>query len=323
MHPMTGRDRVRAGGGLRAGLGWFGVGIGVAQLVDPDRWNRLIGVDPTPKNRAMMRMVGAQEVAVGGGILAKLRPSWSPWGRVAGDVAHLGMLAAALRDPSNHRRRLLFTMASVLGVSVLDGFASWRLSPRVSPPTEVRVTATTTVRRDPDTVYGYWRDLENLPTFMTHLRSVRNIEAGRSRWVADAPGLENVVWDAEIVQDIPGELLAWRSVPWSDIRNAGVVRFAPAPGDRGTEVTVELEVTPPGGQMGATMAKLLGEHPQQQVRDDLRRFKQVLETGEVLRTEGSPAGLRSQQLVGQRPAQPVGSTPAFGSRRRFADVRSV
>jgi hypothetical protein len=119
------------------------------------------------------------------------------------------------------------------------------------------------------------------------------------------PAGTTVDWEAEIVEDIPSQRIAWRSVEGSKVGNSGSVTFSPAPGDRGTEVRVELAYDPPGGTLGKVVAKLLGEEPQQQVSDDLRRLKQVLETGQVVLSEGSPEGTRFLRLLSQRPAQPV------------------
>jgi uncharacterized membrane protein len=163
--------------------------------------------------------------------------------------------------------------------------------------------------RAPAEAYEAWHDFERLPRFMTHLESVRQTGGGRSHWKAKAPAGRTVEWDAEVVDDRPGELIAWRSLPGADVANAGTVRFSDAPGDRGTEIRLELEYSPPGGARGATVAKLFGEEPDQQARDDLRRFKQVLETGEVLRSEGTPEGQLARRVVGQRPARP----PAAGA----------
>jgi uncharacterized membrane protein len=286
-------------------LGWVSLVLGLTQLAAPDQVNRLIGIEPSPRRRVLMRLVGAQELATGVGLVTRTGTRTLLWARAGSDLVHLGMLGTAAANPRNHRARLSVTAVAVAASAVVDAFASLRADADVLRR-ELRVTVATTVRREPLEVYRYWRDLQNLPTFMTHLRSVTPVGEARSRWVADAPGPDQVTWEAEIVQDAPGELLAWRSTPDSDLRNAGVVRFAPAPGQRGTEVTVELEFTPPAGALGAAIAKVLGEHPEQQVRDDLRRFKQVMETGELVRTAGSPGGMRSQQFVVQRPAQPVG-----------------
>jgi uncharacterized membrane protein len=163
-----------------------------------------------------------------------------------------------------------------------------------------------TINRPVEEVYRFWRDLANLPSFMNHLASVEVTGNGRSHWTANAPAGRTVDWDAEIVEDKPNQRLAWRSLDGSQVSNSGWVSFTPAPGaGGGTEVRVELSYDPPGGALGKVVAKLFGEEPQQQVTDDLRRLKQVLETGEVVRSEGSPEGTRTLRLVTQPPAQPV------------------
>jgi uncharacterized membrane protein len=166
------------------------------------------------------------------------------------------------------------------------------------------VTKSITVGRPREEVYAFWHDFENLPRFMYHLEFVENTGGNRSHWVAKAPAGRKAEWDAEIVEDVPNELIAWRSVgDDDDVRNSGSVTFADAPGDRGTEVKVELEYDPPGGKLGATIARLFGEEPGQQIIDDLRRFKQVLELGEVVRSAGAPEGA-GQGISRQEPAQP-------------------
>jgi uncharacterized membrane protein len=130
-----------------------------------------------------------------------------------------------------------------------------------------------TINRSPAELYQYWHDFENLPRFMKRLASVQTTGAGRSHWTAKGPAGTTVEWDAEVVDDRPNELIAWRSLPGATVDNAGSVRFAPAPGDRGTEVRVELRYDPPGGALGATVAKLFGEDPTQQIPDDLRQVR--------------------------------------------------
>jgi uncharacterized membrane protein len=154
--------------------------------------------------------------------------------------------------------------------------------------TEVRRAVT--INRPRSEVYGFWRQFENLPRFMTHLKSVTATGDRRSHWVAKAPVGGEVEWDAEIVDEREGELIAWRSLAGAQIPNAGEVRFADAPAGRGTEIRVTLTYDPPAGAAGAALAKVFGEEPDQQVREDLRRFKRVLETGEVATTDGQPSG---------------------------------
>jgi uncharacterized membrane protein len=127
--------------------------------------------------------------------------------------------------------------------------------------------------------------------------------------VARAPAGTTVEWDAEITDDVPGERIAWRSLEGASVGNRGQVEFRPAPGGRGTEVHAQLEYAPRGGAprggaLASVIARLFGEEPQQQVSDDLRRFKQVVETGEIARSEGSPLGTRTANQMHQRDAQP-------------------
>jgi uncharacterized membrane protein len=142
-------------------------------------------------------------------------------------------------------------------------------------------------------LFAFWRSLEQLPRFMQHLVSVSQIDERRSHWVAKAPGRRTVEWDAEIVNEIPGELIGWRTLDGSDVVSAGSVRFKSAAGNRGTEVRVHLQYDPPAGKVGATVAWLLGHEPSQTIREDLRRFKQLMETGEVPTTAGQPRGKQS------------------------------
>jgi uncharacterized membrane protein len=166
----------------------------------------------------------------------------------------------------------------------------------------------------PEEAYRLWRDFEQLPRFMAHVEEVRVTGDRRSRWRAKTPFGGTMEWDAELVEDRPNELIAWRSAAGAPVSAGGTVRFTPAPGGRGTEIRVDLRYEPPGGpvgMVGAQIARLWGESPEQQVRDDLRAFKQVLETGEVLQSEATIHGR-------PHPAQPPAEVPEHGRRRRAA-----
>ncbi|GAA1509807.1 hypothetical protein GCM10009677_48350 [Sphaerisporangium rubeum] len=169
----------------------------------------------------------------------------------------------------------------------------------------MELTAATTVRKPAREVYAYWRRLESLPEFMGHLDEVRSTGQRTSHWTASAPFGRTVEWDAEITDDVPGERLAWRSAGEADVPNAGEVRFRPAPDGVSTEVHVRMTYEIPGGRLGKAVAEYFGEEPHQQLDDDLRRFKQVLETGEVMRSDGAPWGKRARHEFPQRPAQPL------------------
>jgi uncharacterized membrane protein len=153
-----------------------------------------------------------------------------------------------------------------------------------------KVEKSITIMRPPAELYSFWRELENLPRVMTHLKSVEPLDRVRSHWVADGPLGKAVEWDAEIFNDNENELIAWRSIPGSEIDTAGSVRFQPLQGNRGTTVTVNLKYDPPAGKVGAMIASLLGRDPESMIAEDLRRFKQLMETGEAATVKGQATG---------------------------------
>lgn len=163
-------------------------------------------------------------------------------------------------------------------------------------PRGVIVEDAITIYRPVSEVYSYWRHLENLPRFMDHLVEVRTIDRLHSRWVARGPLGVRVEWDAEIINDIPPTLLSWKSVGESDVVTAGSVRFKPV-GEHATEVRVKLQYDPPAGKLGATVAWLLGEDPEHQIAEELRRFKQMLETGEGTETADAYRATPSSQRM--------------------------
>ena len=156
----------------------------------------------------------------------------------------------------------------------------------------MRVETAFLINRSSEELYRFWRNFENLPRIMTHLESVRVIDDRRSHWVARAGRLPGgrIEWDAEVTRDDPNELIAWQSLSGSDIETAGQVRFAPALGDRGTEVHVFMEYVPPAGKLGEWIATLFGAHPYRLIHEDLRNFKRLMEMGEVPTVNGQPNG---------------------------------
>ena len=163
-----------------------------------------------------------------------------------------------------------------------DGRHSPTTSGRLSPTTQTIV-----VNREPADVYQFWQQFDQFPRFMKHLKQVSVRKDGTSHWKAYGPGGQLYEWDAETVQDRPNELIAWRSRPGGDVTNEGSVRFERAPGGRGTLVRVNLRYSPPAGAAGAMIASLLGREPGQEIQDSLRRFKQLIETGEVVHSDAS------------------------------------
>jgi uncharacterized membrane protein len=287
------RTRVKP---LATGLGWFSIGLGLAELTAPRTMARMLGVCDDRDNRAVLQGAGLRELATGIGILSTPNPESLLWSRFAGDVMDLLLLAGASRQPHNDRSRLSMAAGAVLGVTALDLIGALAQDERSLPSLHgmveralpssvahgVHVKTAVTVNRPRPEVYAFWRQLDNLPRFMSHLESVTVVDNVRSHWKAKAPLGLTVEWDADLISDVLHEQISWKSTANADIPNAGSVRFRDATGGRGTEVLVELAYHPPVAALGAALAKLFGEEPSQQVRDDLRRFKQVMELGSVL-----------------------------------------
>ncbi len=206
-----------------------------------------------------------------------------------GGLTSLGAYAVTRRSP-------LAAAALVGGYLIYRGAAGYcpvsdTLGlPTLSAPSEpLQVERSVTINRSAADLYAFWRNLENLSRFMQHLEVVRVQGPTRSHWVASAPGGTVVEWDAEIVEERENELIAWCSLPGSQVDTAGSVRFHPATGGRGTVVTARLEYVLPAGRFGATVAKVFGKAPEQQMREVLRRFKSIIEAGEAPTTAGQPS----------------------------------
>ena len=283
---------------LARGLGWFSVGLGLTELLAPRAIAKISGVSNA--HTGLIRLYGLRELASGIAIFSQEKPTEAVWSRVAGDALDLASLGAAFTSPNAKRGRVAFATANVLAVTALDLICAKQLSGNGNQG--IHAKASCIVNRPPEEVYSFWRNLENLPRFMKHLESVHDMGNGRSHWVAKGPAGMSVEWDATIIADVPNEVITWRSLEDSDVDNAGAVRFEAAPGGRGTIVKVNIQYNPPAGVIGATVAKLFGEEPQQQLDDDLRRFKQVMEVGEVV---VSDATLMGAGYFEQRPARPA------------------
>jgi uncharacterized membrane protein len=267
-------------------LGWFSIGLGLAEVIAPSALAKLIGAKG--KHTAFIRYAcGLREITAGIGILTQRKPAAWTWARVAGDAMDLAALDAAIMAKGTDKNRLMAAMAAVAGVTALDVYTAQLLSSPRGRGGAIVAVNTCTINRSPEEVYRFWRDFQNLPRFMSHLESVQVIDEKRSHWVARAPLGTSVEWDAEIIEDRPNYAISWRSLEGADVDNTGTVRFDRAPGDRGTEVRVEVEYHPPAGAIGAAVARLFGEAPEAQIKGDLRRLKQVLEIGEVVHSDSS------------------------------------
>jgi uncharacterized membrane protein len=264
---------------LSKGLGVFSLGLGLAELTAPRAIARLIGVDDRAATPIILRALGAREVAHGIGIFARPRSIWT---RVVGDLIDVAYVGLQFRNRRNSRTRLWATVGALLGVGALDLLATIRtVRGQFGEP----ITSSMTINRSPDEVYARWRDFSRLPDFMRYLDSVMILDDRRSHWVANTP-IGRVEWDAEITGDLPGRSIAWRSVT-KGMPLRGRVTFAAAPAGRGTEVCVEIQSAP--------FTKMF---TRAEVNGDLRRFKQVLETGEVMVSDAS-------SVRGMHAAQPA------------------
>jgi uncharacterized membrane protein len=282
-----GGRRARNGAGpLTQALGWFSIGLGAAEVAMPGKMSKLIGV--RDRHRPLMRSMGMREIAAGVGILTMQRqPAPWVWARVAGDAVDLSLLGAALSSDRTKKTRAAIATAAVAGVTALDVICGIRQARKQGP---IMVRESIAVNKTPEECYQFWRNFETFPRFMDHIEEVRNTGERRSHWRVKAPMGMRVEWDAEITEDRPGERIAWRSVEGSDVEHLGEVRFRRAPGGRGTIVYFDLVYNAPAGQIGSMFAKLFGEEPSQQAYDELRNFKRMIETGEIITTEGQPSG---------------------------------
>jgi uncharacterized membrane protein len=283
---------------LANGLGWFSIGLGLAEVAAPGFVADLVGISDDGRTKNVIRspLYGMRELAAGAGILTQAQPSAWLWGRVAGDVFDLGTLAIAMSSDRNDRTKVGVGMAAVAGVMVLDVLCARKLSQSTPSISEFFTGAETAhthavrsviINKSADELYGFWHDFENLPKFMKHLESVRSTGAGRTHWTTRGPAGRTLQWEAEVTDDQPNKRIAWRSVQGSQVPNRGSVTFEQAPGGQGTIVKVELSYSPPGGSAAAAMAKMMGKDAGQMVGDALRGFKQIMETGEIVHSDAS------------------------------------
>jgi uncharacterized membrane protein len=276
---------------LAKGLGWFSIGLGLAELLAPREVARLIGAKGTARAHATLRILGVRELISGVGILSGTRDATWVWSRLGGDIMDVALLKAGRGSSQSDRARGLAATAVALGVAAMDGLTALELSRETAVSAgafthPINVTVAVTINRPINDVYEFWRNLENLPHVLSHVEAVR-IDGDQSHWRAKLPAGLELEWSAELEEDKPGELISWRSLPGGALQNHGRVSFKPAPGERGTEVHVLLGFEPLGGAAGAAFAKLFGSLPTQQLRADLKRVKQLLETGSVMRSDAS------------------------------------
>ena len=280
----TGRD-LSTTGRLTNGLGWFSIGLGLAELAVPDAVAAVTGVRNTSKTRTVMRLYGLRELAAGVGILAQRRPAGWLWARVGGDALDLLSLASAARGRGADKTKVKIAIASVVGVTAADVFCANQLSDGAQGGKRARIVRTIIVDRPVEEIYQFWRNFQNLPRFITYVQSVRYTGDRRTHWVVKGPAGRQIEWDAETIIDEPNRRIAWRSAEGSLFKNSGSVQFERAPGDRGTLVRVEIDLSSNRGAAGLGKLLQMGLGPA--VDHHLRNFKRLLEVGEIIQSEAS------------------------------------
>jgi uncharacterized membrane protein len=192
----------------------------------------------------------------------------------------------------SRERRPVGALLATTGAGLIWRSARTDTRARLGGPRGTIVEETVSINRAPEDLYAFWSHLERLPTIMPQLASVETVGHRRSHWVANAPARWRTEWYADTINDIPNELIAWRTVEGSDVVSAGSVHFEPGTVGRGTVVRVKFQYDPPGGKAGTAFAWAFGDEPSQVIREGLRRFKQLMETGEIPTTERQPRGER-------------------------------
>ncbi len=238
--------------------------------------------------------------------------SFSRWGSLlaGGTLAAVGL-----------SRRSKFGVA----LAAAGGALAYSSIKSAQPKQEPVVATSLIVNCKPEEAYRMWRDFENMPLFMNHLESVTNLDDRRSKWVAVTPIGVKLEWDIEIDTDHPGELISWHSLPGSDVNVSGSIAFRPAQANRGTLLVVAVEYRPAARSQARALMSFVGRTPSLLLRQDLRRFKALVETGEIPTTDGQPHGLRSTLVGVARVLDPTGPvrgeaklTEVLEARRRVS-----
>ncbi len=312
--PDSWQERVRSTA-VPQTLGWLSVALGLGGLLAPRTMGRLSALSG---REPLLAAVGARELVSGIGLLTRRDKAPWLWARVAGDAVDLAILGLASRQRGSGAARAASTavVAAITAADVVAAVAHQRTSLQASPSRDVYLERSIIVNKTPRECYDWWRDLRNMPRFTRNLERVIPLDEKHSQWVSKDFGGTRVQWRARINEDIPGERILWSATQDSSFAHAGSVTFAPATGGRGALITVSIHYHVPGGRIGAALAQFLGPDPMGEVRENLRRFKQLLETGEIATTSGQPSGSRS--LLGRwLPEGRKSRQPGQASSNRF------
>lgn len=274
---------------LARGLGWFSIGLGLAEVLAPRGIAKIAGAGGN--HTGLIRLFGLREIASGIGIFAQgKRPAAAVWSRVAGDALDLAALGAAFASPRSSKGRVAFATANILAVTAIDVLCAQQLGKSAKPGEHgVNVESFITINRSPAELYRLWREPRTLGQIMGHFAEINTNGENSARWSVRVPLGQSIEWDARIVEDRPDEFVRWESAEGASVPNEGSVQFRPATGNRGTEVRLGFSFDPPGGVLGSAAASLLSVVPDALAAKALRRFKALVETGEIPTTENQPA----------------------------------
>jgi uncharacterized membrane protein len=256
-----------------------------------------------------MRLLGLREVASGVAILGLARPAPGLWSRVGGDAMDLTLLGMAMKSPGTDRTRAVAATLGVAGIAAMDVFSSLKSNGASSAPEVAkryespRVAAAVTVNAPIADIFSLWDGFHHLPSFMRDAAEVHVSSERQSHWTVTGPANTSFEWDAVITERQPNQLISWRTADGAPFTANGSVRFREAAGNRGVQVLFEAEFDPPAGGVGDMIATPLAKAMSAKLGNDLRRFKQLVELGEIVRSDDSI-------VPGPNPAQPVAELPA-------------
>lgn len=267
-------------------LGWFSLGLGIAEVVAAGPLSQFLGT----KRKDLLQICGFREIATGVVLLASSRPASALWLRLAGDAVDLALIRQAWKSPHARRGNVSAALAVTGGITAIDLWAARAAAQHPTPPQHI--CRSITVNRPAAELYEWWRDPQGLGRIMGHVANVTATGETSTHWALKIPDSHPLSWDAEIHDDLEHGLLRWHAPPGQDIETDGTVRFSPAPGDRGTEVTLNFRFhsTHPGL---AAAAAHLGMIPDMAAMHALRRFKSLVETGELPTLKNNPTARRN------------------------------
>ncbi len=290
-------------------LGWFSLGLGLAQVAAPRQVAQLIGLPGDEEDQRVMRLVGAREIASG-----VRHPGSGQTHALVVEPSRRGCHGpgacsrSAMDSPRTDKDRVATATLAVLGITAADLLASTRMTAEPNAPyqamqaRDVHATAAVTVQAPINEVFGYWDGFQSLPRFMSDAASVQITGDRQSHWRLSAPAGLSLEWDAQITDSRPNEEISWRTADGASVTAEGVVRFRTAPGNRGTQVIFDARFSPPGGELGKKIAQPLADALGTKIGNDLRRFKQLVELGEIVHSDDSI-------IPGPNPAQPPREIP--------------